>query len=107
VSVVGVFALKTSEIDGFIPFFEWDVSFDIIVWLSPMFVERKVGYSGLLTNLVRWHASAVSFPLSGVILSQLACSLSDVVFCLHSGIINLSLQTLVVTRNWPILLNKI
>ncbi len=47
VSVVGVFALKTSEIDGFMPFLEWDVSFDKLVWLSPMFVERKVGYSGL------------------------------------------------------------
>jgi hypothetical protein len=41
--------------------------------------------------LVRWHAGAVSFPLSDVILAQLACPLSDVKFCLHSGITNLSL----------------
>jgi hypothetical protein len=28
-------------------------------------------------------------PLSDVILAQLACPLSDVMFCLHSGITNL------------------
>jgi hypothetical protein len=39
---------------------------------SAMFVERKVGYSALFTNLVRWHASAVSFPLCDVIFAQLA-----------------------------------
>jgi hypothetical protein len=51
-----------------------------------MFVERKVRYSALLTNLVGWHAGAVSFPLSDVILAQLACPLSEVMFCLHMGI---------------------
>ncbi len=56
-----------------------------------MFVERKVRYSALFTNLVRWHAGAVSFPLSDIILAQLACPLSDVLFCLHSGRTNLSL----------------
>jgi hypothetical protein len=56
-----------------------------------MFVERKVRHSALLTNLVRWHAGAVSFPLSGIILYQLACTLCDVMFCLHSGIANISL----------------
>jgi len=56
-----------------------------------MFVERKVHYSALFTNLVGWHASAVSFPLSDVILAQLACPLSDVMFGLHSGRTNLSL----------------
>ncbi len=30
--------------------------------LKSMFEERKVCYSAFLTNLVRWHASAVSFP---------------------------------------------
>jgi hypothetical protein len=50
-----------------------------------MFVERKVRYSALLTNLVGWHAGAVSFPPSDVILAQLACPLSDVMFLLHSG----------------------
>ncbi len=59
-----------------------------------MFVERKVHYSALFTNLVGWHAGAISFPLSDVILAQLACPLSDVMFCLHSGITNLYLQTL-------------
>ncbi len=39
---------------------------------SAMFVERKVGYSALFTNLVRWHAGAVSFPLCDVILALLA-----------------------------------
>ncbi len=52
---------------------------------QPMFVERKVRYSALFINLVGWHASAVSFPLSDIILAQLACSLSDTMFCLHSG----------------------
>ncbi len=56
-----------------------------------MFVERNVGYSALLTNLVGWHAGAVSFPLNDVILAELACPLSDIMFCLHSGITNLSL----------------
>jgi hypothetical protein len=51
---------------------------------QPMFVEKKVCYSALITNLVGWHASAVSFPLSDVILAQLACPLSDIMFCLHS-----------------------
>jgi hypothetical protein len=45
-----------------------------------MFVERKVCYSALFTNFVSWHAGAVSFPLSGVILAQLACPLSDIMF---------------------------
>ncbi len=58
-----------------------------------MFVERKVRYSALFTNLVRWHAGAVSFPLSDIILAELACPLSDVMFDLHSEITNLSLST--------------
>ncbi len=49
-----------------------------------MFVEGKVHYSALFTNLVGWHASKISFPLSDDILAQLACPLSDVMFCLHS-----------------------
>jgi hypothetical protein len=55
-----------------------------------MFVERKVCYSALFTNLVGWHTGAVSFPLSDVILAQLACPLSDM-FRLHSGITDLCL----------------
>jgi hypothetical protein len=55
-----------------------------------MFVEGKVHYSAF-TNLVGWHNGAVSFPLSDVILAQLACPLSDVMLCLHVGIINLSI----------------
>ena len=39
-----------------------------------MFVETKVCYSALFTNLVGWLAGAVSFPLSDVILAQLACA---------------------------------
>jgi hypothetical protein len=58
-----------------------------------MFVKRKVCYSALFTNLVRWHAGAVSFPLSDVILAQLACPMRDVMFDLHSEITNLSLST--------------
>jgi hypothetical protein len=58
---------------------------------NAMFVERKVYYSSLFTNLVGWHAGAVSFPLSDVILAQLASLLSDIMFCLHSRITNLSL----------------
>ncbi len=41
--------------------------------VKPMSAERKVGYSALFTNLVRWHASTVGFSLSDVILAQLAC----------------------------------
>jgi hypothetical protein len=63
-----------------------------LITFSTMFVERKVCYSALFTNLVGWHVGAVSFPLSNVILAQLAsCPLNDVMFCLLSGIINLSL----------------
>jgi hypothetical protein len=56
-----------------------------------MFVERKVRCSALFTNLVGWHAGAVNFPLNDVILADLACPLSYVIFCLPSGITNLSL----------------
>jgi hypothetical protein len=55
-----------------------------------MFVERWVHYSALFTYLLRWHASAASLPPSDII-SQLACPLSDVMLCFHSGITNLSL----------------
>jgi hypothetical protein len=58
---------------------------------KAMFVERKVRYSALFTNLVGWHTGAVSFPLTDVILAQLTCPLSDNMFCLHSGITNVSL----------------
>ncbi len=57
-----------------------------------MFVERKVCYSALFANLVRWHAGALSFPLSDIILAQPAYPLSDIMFCLHSGITNQSLN---------------
>jgi hypothetical protein len=60
-----------------------------------MIVERKVHYSALFTNLVGWHASAVSFPLSDATWAQLACLLSDVILGLHTGITNLSLY-----KNW-------
>jgi hypothetical protein len=30
--------------------------------INPMFVEGKVRYSALFTDLARWHAGAVSFP---------------------------------------------
>jgi hypothetical protein len=36
---------------------------------SAMFVERNVRYPALFTNLFRWHAGAVSFPLSDIILA--------------------------------------
>jgi hypothetical protein len=58
---------------------------------DSLFVERKVRYSALFTNLAERHAGAVSFPLSDVISALLACPLSDITFCLHSGITNLSL----------------
>jgi hypothetical protein len=70
-----------------------------------MFVERKVRYSALFTSLVGWHASAVSFPLSVVILAKLACPLSDIMFCLHSGITNLSLYKHLV-QILPLRVNK-
>jgi hypothetical protein len=58
---------------------------------NPMFIERRVCYSALFTNLVGWYTGTVSFPISDIILAQLACPLSEVMFCLHSGITNLSL----------------
>ncbi len=63
-----------------------------------MFVERKVRFSALFTYLVGWHARAVSFPLSDVILAQQASPMSDVMLCLHSGITNLSLY-----KHWAVL----
>ncbi len=60
------------------------------VMIKPMFVQRQVCYSASLTSLVRWHAGVVSLPPRDVILAQLACPPSDVMFWLHSGIINLS-----------------
>ncbi len=66
-----------------------------------MFVERKVRYGVLFTNLVRWHASAVCFPLSDVIFARLACPLTDIMFWLHSGITNLSLyKHCVLATSW-------
>jgi hypothetical protein len=62
----------------------------MLTMVRIMFVKRKVRYSTLFTNLVGWHARAVSFPLSDIILALLACPLSDVTFYLHSGITNLS-----------------
>jgi hypothetical protein len=56
-----------------------------------MFVERKVRYTALFTYLVGWHAGAVSFSPSDIILAHLACPLSDAMLCLHSGITKLSL----------------
>ncbi len=69
----------------------YSTSYDHFKWVPSMFAERKVCYSALFTNLVGWHASAVTFPLSDIILAQLACPLSDIMFCLHSGATNLSL----------------
>jgi hypothetical protein len=45
--------------------------------------QAQFCYSALFTNLVGWHAGAVSFPLSDIILAQLACPLSDIMFCLY------------------------
>jgi hypothetical protein len=45
-----------------------------------MFVERKVCYSALFKYLVGRHAGVVNFPLSDVILAQLACLLSGLMF---------------------------
>ncbi len=58
---------------------------------KTIFVARKVCYSSLFTNLVGWHAGADSFPLSDIILAQLACPLRGLMFWLHSGITSLSL----------------
>ncbi len=48
-----------------------------------MFAEKKVCYSALFTNLVGWNAGAVSFHPSDIILAQLACPLSNIMFYLH------------------------
>ncbi len=47
-------------------------------------VCRKIGsYSDLFTFLVRWQASAVSWPPSDIIFAQLACPLNDIIFLFH------------------------
>ncbi len=56
-----------------------------------MFVERKINYSALFTNLFGWHAGAASYPPSDFILAQLAFPLSDIMFWLYSARTNLSL----------------
>jgi hypothetical protein len=61
-----------------------------------MFVETKDHYSPLFTNLVGWHARAVSFPLSDVILAQLACPLSDIMFCLQLTYLSTNIASLFV-----------
>ncbi len=76
-------ALQAKQLQGDLLFL---FTFEASVMNYSMFVERKVRYSALYTNLVGWHAGAVSFPLSDVILAQIACPLSDIMFCLHSGI---------------------
>ncbi len=69
-----------------------------------MFVETQVRYIALFTYLFGWHAGAVSLPLSDIILAQLACLLSGVMFCLHSKITILSLykqcSTVHILRPW-------
>jgi len=55
-----------------------------------MFVEIFFNYSVLFTYLGGWYASAVSFPISDVILAQLACPLSDIMFCLLEELTYLS-----------------
>ncbi len=68
-------------------------SLSLVLYYIEMCCNLCVCYSALFTNLVGWHTGAVSFPLSDVILAQLACPLSDVMFCLHWGKTNLSLYT--------------
>jgi hypothetical protein len=62
-----------------------------VVQLKGNVCREKVRYSALITNLVGWHTGPVSFPLSDIIFAQLVCPLSDTMFCLPSGITNLSL----------------
>ncbi len=50
---------------------------------EPMFVERKVSSTALLTLLVGWHARAVNLPPGDVILARLACPLNDIIVCLR------------------------
>ncbi len=59
---------------------------------SPMFVEKKVCYSALLTNLVGWHAGAVSFPLSDVIFGPASLPPWVTSCFVYTGITNLSLH---------------
>jgi hypothetical protein len=82
---------------SFFNFHQFELLFENL-WPVPMFVERNVRFSVLFTNLVGRHDGAVSFQLSDIVLAQLVCPLSDVMFCLHSGITNLSLY-----KHWPVL----
>ncbi len=57
-----------------------------------MFVERQVPYSVLFTYLVGRHAGTVSLLLRDVIFAEQSSPLSDIMFCLHSGITNPNIE---------------
>ncbi len=45
---------------------------------------RQIGLSlSFVYFSVEWHCSAASFPFGDIILAQLACPISDILFCLH------------------------
>jgi hypothetical protein len=56
----------------------------------------------MFENLVGWHAGAVRFPPSDIILAQLTCPLSDIMFWLHTGITKLSFY-----KHWFSLVHKV
>jgi hypothetical protein len=52
--------------------------------LSTPNIYREIGLLLSFVYLFGWvHTSAVSLPPVDVILTQLACLLNDVIFCLH------------------------
>ncbi len=54
-----------------------------VIWANVC--REKVLLLGFVYKFGQVAASAISFPLSDVILAQIACPLSGVMFYLHSG----------------------
>jgi len=59
--------------------------------------DRLVSHSGLFSDLVIWHAGAVSSPPADIIFAQLACPLNDVIFVCIGNSQPFPLQTLVMS----------
>jgi len=59
------------------------ISLSFFLWPYLDVCREILKVPALFTFLVGWHASAVSLPPRDAILAQLACPLSDVIFCLY------------------------
>ncbi len=54
------------------------------VFTIPLNICREMGsLLSFVYFLVGWHTGAVSLPPGEAILAQQACTLNDIIFCLH------------------------